>query len=113
MNALQHEKVEQAFLAALAAREGAVGPSAPALDLTGLCGDDEHVRREVLSLISHLDEVGNDHSETKQFLNPVELHGSRGLSVEFGEDAVLREWGGQTIGQRVDGFTIIGKLGEG
>src|SRR5437762_929870 len=122
MNPAHREMVERAFAAALAAREDANAGAASAtisLDLIGLCDGDEAVRREVQSLLRHFEAAGDDHdpgddnADAKPFLNPVELHGSRGLGVAFGQDAVLRDWGGEAIGQRVDGFTIIGKLGEG
>src|SRR5256885_10965616 len=119
MNPAHRQMVERAFAAALEAREGAAATSSAtvSLDLIGLCDGDEAVRREVQSLLRHFeaagDDAGDDDSDAKPFLNPAQLHGSRGLGVAFGQDAVLRDWGGEAIGQRVDGFTIIGKLGEG
>jgi WD40 repeat protein/tRNA A-37 threonylcarbamoyl transferase component Bud32 len=107
MSQTLQQKVDEAFAAALAAQ----GDSSNGIDLGQICGGDERVAREVRSLLEHLDLAGAHEGETKPFLNPVELHGSRGLGLH--EDALLREWGGEAIGQRVDGFTIIGKLGEG
>src|SRR3954464_10127538 len=99
MDALD-EKVEQAFLAILAARED---PRAESECLTGLCDGDEQVRDEVQSLLQHLE-------DSNQFLNPHELHGEGGLGRIFAEESLLREWGGEAVGQCVDGFTIIGKI---
>src|SRR5437867_3565693 len=111
MNSALQQRVDQAFVAAMAAREDAAGSSSRTIDLTELCFGDEQVRREVQSLLAHLDVAGADEAVDKPFLNPVELHGARGLGLH--QDALLRDWGGEAIGQRVDGFTIIGKLGEG
>src|SRR5947207_1221735 len=116
MNIGQRQKVEEAFAAVMAAREGSADSAdAPVatLDLVGLCAGDDEVQREVASLLRHLEAAGNDQSPRTRFLDPANLHDSDGILPRFGQDALLRDWGGEAIGQRVDGFTIIGKLGEG
>jgi WD40 repeat protein/serine/threonine protein kinase len=106
-------KVEDVFAAVMAARErdAPAQGNDGAADLTGLCGGDERVRREVVSLLSHLDAAGPP-DEHGHFLDPRELHGTR-IAPGRDDDALLREWGGEAVGQRVGGFTIIGRLGEG
>src|SRR4051794_351518 len=98
-------KIENVFAAALLARENSARGTIETADLLGLCDGDDVVHREVESLLRHLD--------AKTFLNPEELHGKSGPGSAFGDDALLRDWGGEAIGQRIDGFTIIGRLGEG
>src|SRR5881394_1768499 len=111
MDSLLQDKVEQAFLAVLAARDD---PSrASSESLTGLYDGDEQVRDEVQSLLRHLDAAGREESDGGRFLNPDQLHGDQGLGRIFAEESLLREWGGEAVGQCVDGFTIIGKLGAG
>src|SRR5438045_6268197 len=104
MSAEQQVNVEQAFAAVVAAREGSTRTAVETTELLGLCGGDTDVRREVQSLLEHLDD---------SFLNPEELHGTSNALSVIGNDSLLREWGGEAVGQRVDGFTIIGKLSEG
>src|SRR5438105_4178899 len=111
MDSRQREKIEQAFAAVMAAGEVvASGPRAN-LDLTELCEGDEIVRREVQSLLRHYQAAGEAESSRARFLDPLELHSDR--ANRLGTDAMLHEWGGEAVGQRVDGFVIISKLGEG
>src|SRR5690349_5704487 len=109
MNLRRHQQVEQAFLAVLAARKG----GAPACDETahvaGMCAGDEEIVSEVRGLLKHLKEAGEEEGGSG-FLNPDKLHNA---GRPGGDESLLREWGGEAIGQRIDGFTIIGKLGEG
>ncbi len=110
---VEQSKVEEAFAAVLAAREGDSRAALNTREVLGLCGGDPDVHREVQSLLSHLDAAGATSSDSTVFLDPGELHGSRGPAPALGDDSLLRDWGGEAVGQRIDHFTIIGKLGEG
>src|SRR4030095_1250730 len=105
-------KVESVFAAALAARDDSAHSVPETFNLTRHCEGDDHVRQEVLSLLNHLDAAGASESVV-DFLDPAELHGTRLAEQANADDAVLKEWGGEAIGQRVGGFAIVGKLGEG
>ena len=110
MNPRQRERVEHAFAAALAAsEEAASSPSRRAgIELTALCEGDEDVRREVQSLLGHLQAAGSNDSSGTRFLDPAELHADRGSSFELAQDALLQEWGGEAIGRApADGAAVV------
>src|SRR5829696_7759721 len=116
------DKVEQAFLAALSAKEA----GEPA-DLARLCGGDAALAAEVDSLLRHLDEAGPEEDanpiadgaaatrtrRTALFLHPAELEPQRQGGAVGADGGGLGEWGVSAVGQRVGGFTLIGEVGAG
>src|SRR5258708_21275754 len=108
MTARVHQ-IEQAFMAAMDLRERGGGTLTDTV-LDNLCASDAQVREEVQSLLRHLEQASAKTS-SRGFLDPAELHGSRGLALA--RDAALEQWGGAAVGQRIGDFVIIGVLGSG
>jgi WD40 repeat protein/serine/threonine protein kinase len=103
MSTVAMNKVEQAFHAAVAARD-----SGDPVDLSAICGHDPSLVAEVQTLLRHLDQAEGTVSTAAPdngFLNPAELHAER--------PPFLDEWGASAVGQRVGEFTLIGQLGAG
>src|SRR5438034_7626554 len=105
MRTVDFRKVEEAFHAALAARE-----SGAPLDLAAICQHDTALLAEVEVLLRHFDQADSAATQSNGtkvgFLDPAELHAEQAR-------AMLEEWGATTVGQRVGDFTLIEQIGSG
>ena len=104
-------KLEQVFHAAVDLRQAGGNGALSTSTCEALCENDPHLAAELLTLLNHLDEAGEELDGSGAFLDPAELHGARGLPMN--RDAALEEWGGAAVGQRIGEFVIIGQLGAG
>src|SRR4051794_5674492 len=98
MSAIDFNRGEQAFRAAMAARGAGAAPG-----LAALCGGDEGLAQEVRSLLEHLDLAGQEERDAARaqtdrlsaaFLNPAELHDDRLAAVGSVSGAAQRGGGG-------------------
>jgi hypothetical protein len=105
MRTVDFRKVEQAFHAALAARQRA----AP-IDLEEICQHDTALLAEVEALLKHFEQADSGETQSNgtkiAFLDPAELHVDHARPM-------LEEWGATTVGQRVGNFMLIEQIGSG